>query len=264
MLTGVRSGKMARFEGKTVEQAKAAAAIQLGCTVDKLTFKLIQAPKKGWLGLFRKPAIIEATEPTTLSVIKSDHKPVQTPLKPSSRDEVETVQSLTDKEREQLENKRHYEANLAKMKTESLALVDYLIDVFKQLGVEVQPQITQQTVHDLKIDLTTAEPGKVVGYHGRRLNAMEIVATTFLIYRGVKDPQVWLNVGDYRERRKRALTKLGQQSVTRVIASHQAVFLDPMPARERKFLHQMLEKEPLVKTYSHGREPHRSIVIAPK
>lgn len=261
MHTGVRSGKMAKFEGKTIEQAKVNAATQLGCAVKELTFKLIQTPKKGWLGLFQRSAIIEVTK-VTKPVIATQTAPVTE--NSVLRAESETMQPLTDKEREQLENERHYKANLAKMKAESLALVDYLIDVFKQLAVEVQPQITQQTVHGLKIDLTTAEPGKVVGYHGCRINAMEVVASAFLIYHGVKDPQVQLNVGDYRERRKRALTKLGQQSVTRVIASHQAVFLDPMPARERKFLHQLLEKEPLVKTYSHGREPYRSIVIAPK
>ena len=63
---------------------------------------------------------------------------------------------------------------------------------------------------------------------------------------------------------KVALAKLAQRSVTEVIATQQAVFLAPMPARERKFLHQYLETEPQVKTYSHGREPYRSLVIAPK
>ncbi|MCB8599906.1 hypothetical protein LJE10_17270 [Blautia sp. DFI.9.9] len=35
-------------------------------------------------------------------------------------------------------------------------------------------------------------------------------------------------------------------------------------ACERKCLHHVLEDNPRVKTYSHGRDPYRSVVVAPK
>lgn len=73
-----------------------------------------------------------------------------------------------------------------------------------------------------------------------------------------------LNSGDYRQHREQALRKLMANSITKVIAYNQAVYLDPMPARERKLLHKLGEASGKVKTYSHGREPYRSVVIAPK
>ena len=75
---------------------------------------------------------------------------------------------------------------------------------------------------------------------------------------------VILDTANYRQRREESLRQLAERSVMEVVSTGQAVFLDPMPARERKQLHQELQENDHVKTYSHGREPYRSVVIAPK
>ncbi len=136
--------------------------------------------------------------------------------------------------------------------------------VFKELGIAVEPRIINLEAHDLKIDLQTEENGRVIGKYGRRINAMEQLSNIFMDYHGAAKVNVELDASNYRERRQEAVHNMAQKAAMEVVASGKAVFMDPMPARERKQIHHELENNHHVKTYSHGREPYRSIVIAPK
>ncbi|RKD68088.1 spoIIIJ-associated protein [Sinobaca qinghaiensis] len=53
--------KTVTVSGKTIEEAKANALLELSIEEDQLEYELVQVPVKGFLGLFKgKPAIIEA------------------------------------------------------------------------------------------------------------------------------------------------------------------------------------------------------------
>ncbi|MBL0686642.1 MAG: Jag N-terminal domain-containing protein [Sulfurospirillum sp.] len=51
---------MIRIEADTLEEAYSKAASELTCSVTQITFNVIQNPKSGFLGMFKKSAIIEA------------------------------------------------------------------------------------------------------------------------------------------------------------------------------------------------------------
>lgn len=163
-----------------------------------------------------------------------------------------------------LEMEHRHQANVQKMNQAAQALCGYLKDVLTALGVTAKPKIVKLRTHELVVDLQADNSGRVIGFHGRRINALEQLGTAFLSYHGVDDPGLILDTSNYRQKRQQSLEKLAARCVTEVIATGQAVFLDPMPARERKYLHHVLEDNPRVKTYSHGRDPYRSVVVAPK
>ena len=52
---------MKRFEAKTLEEACQKAAKEFDCLVTELVYDIVQYPKEGFLGLFKKNAIIVAT-----------------------------------------------------------------------------------------------------------------------------------------------------------------------------------------------------------
>lgn len=52
---------MKRFEAQTLEEACSKAAENLDCSISELSYDIIQYPKKGFLGFFKKSAIIVAT-----------------------------------------------------------------------------------------------------------------------------------------------------------------------------------------------------------
>ena len=65
------------YTGKTIEEAKQAAGAALGVPVDQLTIKVLQEPRRGFLGTGRRPAQISA-EPIAAHKPKAA-KEVKTP-----------------------------------------------------------------------------------------------------------------------------------------------------------------------------------------
>lgn len=252
---------MTIFVGTTIEEAKEKAIAQLKPTADhQVEVKVIQQPRHGFLGLGRRVAKIEVTikENKVQEKAKQAAAPDKQPA-PASKSKL-----IKDDELDPAEIKRRQQTNIKKVRKTGEQLTRYLTTVFKELGIDVKPAISEVQAHELKIDIKTAASGHVIGKHGRRINAMEQLSNAFMDYHGAPKVSVLLDTSNYRARRQATVHRLAEKAVTEVIASGKAVFLNPMPARERKQIHQELERNDRVKTYSHGREPYRSIVIAPK
>ena len=66
---------MKRFEAKTLEEACDKAAKEFGCLVSELEYDIVQYPKGGFLGLFKKDAIIVATYKKSEIALKTE--PIQ-------------------------------------------------------------------------------------------------------------------------------------------------------------------------------------------
>ena len=69
---------MVKIEAESLESAYSAAADKLSCSITQLNIEVIQAPSKGFLGLFKKQAIIVATSKVEVkTVIKTEVAPTQ-------------------------------------------------------------------------------------------------------------------------------------------------------------------------------------------
>ena len=67
---------MIRIEANTLEEAYSKAATELNCSVTQITFEVIQNPSSGFLGMFKKSAIIEAKITGSEDFVqKSEEKP---------------------------------------------------------------------------------------------------------------------------------------------------------------------------------------------
>ncbi|WP_283593661.1 RNA-binding cell elongation regulator Jag/EloR [Limosilactobacillus galli] len=255
------------YTGKTIEEAKQAAGAALGVPVDQLTIKVLQEPRRGFLRIGRRPAQISA-EPIAAHKPKAA-KEVKTPassapVKSAAAQAPAKPAVAAGDDLDPAVIKARHAANLKKVRTAGDQLVEYLQEIFKNLGIGTVPTITAVEAHAITVDIKSPEPGRVIGRHGQRINALEQLSNVFMNYHGAPKTVVMLDTSNYRERRRQTLHELAQHAETEVVASGQAVFLDPMPARERKQLHKELEDNPHVKTYSHGREPYRSVVVAPQ
>lgn len=137
----------------------------------------------------------------------------------------------------------------------------YVIDVCRAYGVgEVTVEVEDLGKHVI-YHIETDKPGLVIGKHGKILNALENLVRV-LTHRYVRNRvQVTLNVGDYRERRLATLQKLAEGKAQEALDRGGSVQLNPLPARERKIVHQVLAQYDHIETYSKGREPRRYLVI---
>lgn len=277
-----RGKSMSEYQGKTYQDAVLKAQQDLNKPQAELTITVVDPGRRGLFGLGARPVKIEAVvkkvvEPATptlssspeeVAPVQQEEPAEQTPQlieEPVATEQPEgNPEGAPDGQLSPAEIAARHEQNLHRMSAAATKLVDYLEQAYRALGVDVSATVQSSGAKDVTIELNTPTPGRVIGYHGRRINAFEVLSVAFLNYQGVKDAQVTLDSEGYRAKREQTITRIGERAVTDVIASGQAVFLDPMPARERKLLHKQLEDNPNVKTYSQGREPFRSVVIAPK
>ena len=74
--------------------------------------------------------------------------------------------------------------------------------------------------------------------------------------------RVILNIGNYKEKREKALEELADKVSKTVLKTGKSITLEPMVAYERKIIHNRLQQNSSIRTYSIGEEPYRKVVIA--
>ena len=104
--------------------------------------------------------------------------------------------------------------------------------------------------------------GVLIGKHGQTIDAIQYLVNAIVLRaEGVRPKEVVVDAAGYRERRAQALEALALRSAERVVASGEAVLLEPMTAVERKIVHLRLREFPGVVTSSEGTEPNRYVVL---
>lgn len=143
------------------------------------------------------------------------------------------------------------------------AVGNYLDDIISQLGIDAEISVTVDR-RNVYFDFDTDQQGLLIGKHGRTLNALQILAQACFDKQVKRRYRLILDVGDYRERRREELQRIAADLAERAIVERRAFKLGPMPAMERKIVHKTLASNKHVKAKSHGNDPYRYIVIAPK
>lgn len=87
---------------------------------------------------------------------------------------------------------------------------------------------------------------------------MQYLAQVFIHRLARNKLSVVVNVGNYREKRQEIIQRLADRTAEKVKRTGQPVFLEPMPAFERKQIHAALSKDEHVK---HIRKVRNLIVI---
>ncbi|MDO4680990.1 MAG: RNA-binding cell elongation regulator Jag/EloR [Aerococcus sp.] len=297
------------YEAKTIDEAIQKGLKDLNLTdQNEVEVTIVQEPRKGFLGLGEKKAIIQLSskkpvevapvEPKTeetMTATESNAEATEAAVEPevevSPAVEETTEEEITQKVEtpSQADAKPETEKEIAKEATpkspsnpdifgsdddddeeeqsEQTYDVDwvahYIIDVMKNYLVDVSVDVEDND--DLIIyHINTDKPGLVIGKHGKIINALEVLAQV-LTHRHVRSRvRVALNVGDYRERRHHILENLAERIADDVTMNQNTEYLDPLPARERKIVHQTLAKYQHIQTHSEGREPRRYLVVSYK
>ena len=102
----------------------------------------------------------------------------------------------------------------------------------------------------------------LVGPNGAIIEAVQHLAQR-IVLRGAEGPRVVVDAAGYRERREDSLRAEDDRVADLVLAEGREVALRPMPAAERRFLHEYLRERGDVATHSEGDEPRRRLVVSP-
>ena len=100
-----------------------------------------------------------------------------------------------------------------------------------------------------------------VGPDGAVIEAVQHLAQR-IVLRGAAGPRVVVDAAGYRDRREDALRAEADRVADLVLSEGREIALRPMPAAERRFLHEYLRERGDVETHSEGDEPRRRLVVS--
>ncbi len=141
-------------------------------------------------------------------------------------------------------------------------LRDLLEEVVEAMGLDVDVYVDRGP--DVLTGRVEGEGvGLLIGRRGQTIDALQHLAQRIVFRGGATGMRVVIDADGYRERRAQALRTLARDAAEDALASGDAVELEPMPASERRLVHEFLRDRQDVTTHSEGEEPGRFLVVEP-
>lgn len=249
----------------TIEEAKAAAMLELGLTEDDdFHYEVLKMPTKKILGLFGgSPAEVKVS--------------VEVPDAPAKKEKAKKEQKLapkTEKSAPKKENKPKAEKPAEAQKAEKPDFkpsdaheetAQYIASVVKGLGLEDCKIQAYEAEDEVLFELDCGEDyGIVIGRRGETLDAIQYLARMVENKGHQGYRRVSINVGNYREKREAALIALAKKDAARVLRTGRSVHLEPMNPYERRIIHTAIQGVEGVTSYSTGVDLDRRVIIAPE
>ncbi len=142
------------------------------------------------------------------------------------------------------------------------ALEDLLEEVTAGLGLDAGIEIDERD-GVLTGRVEASDAGLFIGRHGQTIDAVQHLAQRIVFPEGPSPVRVVIDANGYRERRAETLRGEADDAADDALSSGQPVELAPMPASERRIVHEYLRERGGVETHSEGNEPERHLVVSP-
>ncbi len=248
----------------SVEKAIQKGLRQLGLTQEEVVVEVITEGKKGLFGFGQKDAMVALTPVVKEEVVEE----VSTPVVEETVEEVVAAEDESFEEEfedefedeEDVEGSENEETTVDRLEEAAHVTKAYLEGIANTYGAEAT--VTVEVRRDrMTFVFDTDKQGLLIGKHGKILNALQVLAQVS-VHRFVKGRiSVQVDVGDYRARRSETLQQIAERTARKVLKTKQPVYLEPLPAYERKQIHAALSKNKRISTHSEGKEPHRYLVV---
>jgi spoIIIJ-associated protein len=142
------------------------------------------------------------------------------------------------------------------------ALEELLEEIVDGLGLDAVIEV-EESPGVLTGRLDGEDVGLFIGRRGQTIDAVQHLAQRIVFPGGPSEVRVVIDADGYRERRAQTLRADADGAAEEVLRSGQSVELDPMPASERRIVHEHLRDRGDVQTHSEGEEPERRLVVSP-
>ncbi len=141
-------------------------------------------------------------------------------------------------------------------------LAEVLREVTAGLGLECEV-VVEQDADVLRGRVEGEDVGLLIGRRGQTIDAVQHLAQRIVFPGGRAAARVIVDADGYRERRAESLREEADEAADEALRLGGPVELDPMPASERRVVHEYLRERGDVETHSEGEEPERYLVVRP-
>mgnify|MGYP002741712371 CR=1 FL=1 len=216
------------------------------------------APRKKFFGLLgTEPGIYEISIKTKQEEKKEikehkEHKPyIHKFEKEKTEKHVKTEKVEKSEKVEKIEKPAHTE-----QEKEISEKVAFFVEKMK-LDIKYKIKRVKERVY--VVEFFGKDNALIIGQKGKTLNSFE-----YLLNSMIKNCKIEIDVEKFKEKRNDTLRVLAKRMAEKVSKTGKTVRLNAMPPRERKVIHEVVNKYPDLDTFSEGRDPKRYIVIKKK
>jgi spoIIIJ-associated protein len=137
--------------------------------------------------------------------------------------------------------------------------LDFLEGLLDSMGLEGRLEIgeAEGMIH---AELWGEDLGLLIGRYGRTLDSLQELLRAAVQHQAAARVRVTLDIEGYRDRRRQAIAELTQEMAERA-RSEGEVRMEPMPAYERKVVHDTVSEIEGLSSASEGEEPYRYVII---
>ena len=228
------------FEGKTTKEAIEKGLKELNVKKDMVEIKVLEEEKRSFFSIL-EPRVVKV-EMKLKEIIKEENNSEKI-------EKDEKVELINDEEIKELE-------------IEVQKFIQSIIDVLPSKEIEFTVEY-DNNLH-IVVNMDGQDINYLIGYRGDVLNSIQTILTAFISKKTTHRIKAIVDIGNYKEKRKKTLENLAEKTASQVIKSGKKIVLEPMTPYERKIIHTKLQDHSKVRTYSIGEEPRRKIVITLK
>lgn len=113
------------------------------------------------------------------------------------------------------------------------------------------------------VSIDTEEAGKLIGYQGETLSALQLLVNLIVSKRNPESKRVIIDVASWRRGKEEELAHRARMWAEKVLESGQPMDLEPMPAWQRRIVHMTIQSTDGVESESVGEGLTRHLVISP-
>ena len=213
------------------------------------------APRKKFFGLFGiEPGLYEVSIKAK-AVEKAEKKEVKEHKPHVHKFEKEkTEKHVKNEKTEKIEKTEKVEHS--EQEKEISEKVAFFVEKMK-LDIKYKIKRVKERVY--VVEFFGKDNALIIGQKGKTLNSFE-----YLLNSMIKNCKIEIDVEKFKEKRNDTLRVLAKRMAEKVSRTGKTVRLNAMPPRERKVIHEVVNKYPDLDTFSEGRDPKRYIVIKKK
>ncbi|MCI6381312.1 MAG: KH domain-containing protein [Fusobacterium mortiferum] len=230
------------------EQAITRALKIMEATPEQVVNVIEKQKSKTFLGIFNREGVYE---------IEIDKTPKE--KKESKIEKIKDIE-VTEKKKEHVKEQTIDIKEVKKDKKDiSETIQKKAEELLENIGLVLKVEVDRLSDRNYLVNLYGEDNGIIIGKKGKTLNSFEYLLNSIM-----KDYRIEVDVEGFKAKRTETLRELGKKMAEKALKSGKPVRLNPMPPRERKIIHEVVNKYPELDTYSEGRDPKRYIVIKRK
>ncbi|MDY5980182.1 MAG: R3H domain-containing nucleic acid-binding protein [Fusobacterium mortiferum] len=230
------------------EQAITRALKIMEATPEQVVNVIEKQKSKSFLGIFNREGVYE---------IEIDKTPKE--KKESKIEKIKDIE-VTEKKKEHVKEQTIDIKEVKKDKKDiSETIQKKAEELLENIGLVLKVEVDRLSDRNYLVNLYGEDNGIIIGKKGKTLNSFEYLLNSIM-----KDYRIEVDVEGFKAKRTETLRELGKKMAEKALKSGKSVRLNPMPPRERKIIHEVVNKYPELDTYSEGRDPKRYIVIKRK